>query len=141
LDKSGDVLACPSKPIGKSTFGCLANLKEKQLEKLAKGLFDHTITLPEHPVKGGRRPNLKSIYKFKKVLKQKVVIHNEIMIHFRLSKLMVNNQKPYKDGECKEMKTKHNLNKMFFSIINTEFNQDFYNKKMRLNPSNEAPPT
>jgi hypothetical protein len=31
LDGSGDVLICPPKPIGNSTFGCLANLKEKQL--------------------------------------------------------------------------------------------------------------
>jgi hypothetical protein len=45
LDKSGGVFACPSKPIGKSTFGCLTNLKEKQLEKFARGLFDHIINL------------------------------------------------------------------------------------------------
>ncbi len=67
-------------------------------------------------------------------MKWKVVIHNEIMIHFRFLKLTTNNQKPYKDGECKEVKTKHNLNKMFFSILDAKFNQDFYNKKMRLNP-------
>jgi hypothetical protein len=40
-----------------------------------------------------------------------MVIHNEIMIHFGFSKLMANNQKPYKDGKCKELKAKHNLNK------------------------------
>jgi len=39
LDGSGDVLICPPKPIGNSTFGCLANLKEKQLKKLIRGLF------------------------------------------------------------------------------------------------------
>jgi len=122
LDKSGDVLVCPSKPIGKSACGCFVNLKEKQLEKLARGLFDHTITLQEHLIKGGGRPNFKSMYNFTKVLKQKVVIHNEIMIHFGFSKLTTNNQKPYKDGKCKEVKTKHNLNKIFFSILDVEFN-------------------
>jgi hypothetical protein len=45
LDGSGDIPARPPKPIGKLAFGCLANLKEKQFEKLARGLLDHTITL------------------------------------------------------------------------------------------------
>jgi hypothetical protein len=44
LDRNG-LLACLPKPIGKLTFVCLVNLKEKQLEKLAKGLLNHTITL------------------------------------------------------------------------------------------------
>jgi hypothetical protein len=46
----------------------LANLKEKQLEKLARGLLPKTITLIERPMKGGR-PNLKSMYEFTKMLK------------------------------------------------------------------------
>jgi hypothetical protein len=79
------------------------------------------------------------MYKITRVLKWKVVIHNEIMIHFVFPKLIANNQEPYKDDEWKEVKTKHNLDKMIFSILNMKFNQDFYNKEMRLNPSNEAP--
>jgi hypothetical protein len=46
-------------------FGCLTNLKEKQLEKLTKGLLDHTITLWECPAKGGGRLDLKSMYDHK----------------------------------------------------------------------------
>ncbi len=37
------------------------------------------------------------------------MIHNEIMFHFKFPKLNSNNQKPYKDDEWKEVKTKHNL--------------------------------
>jgi hypothetical protein len=47
LDGSGDVPARPPKLIGKSTFGFLANLKEKQLKKLARGLFSKTRPLNE----------------------------------------------------------------------------------------------
>jgi hypothetical protein len=46
----------------------LANLKEKQVEKLAKGFLSKAITLKEHLVKGGR-PNLKSMYEFTRLLK------------------------------------------------------------------------
>jgi hypothetical protein len=46
---------------------------EKQFKKLAKRLFKKTITFREHPTKG-RRPNLKSMYEFTRLLKQKVVI-------------------------------------------------------------------
>ncbi len=56
------------------------NLKEKQLEKLAKGLLSKTITHIEHPMKGGR-PNLKSMYEFTRMLKRKAMIQNEIIIH------------------------------------------------------------
>jgi hypothetical protein len=45
LDGSKGILAHPPKSIGKSTFGCLANLKKNKFEKLAKGLFAKTITL------------------------------------------------------------------------------------------------
>jgi len=62
------VPTCLPKPIGKSIFSCLANLKEKQLEKLARGLLPKTITLIERPMKGGR-PNLKSMYEFTRMFK------------------------------------------------------------------------
>jgi hypothetical protein len=35
----------------------------------------------------------------------------------------------------------HKLDKMFFSILDSEFNEKFYTKKMRLNPFDESPPT
>jgi hypothetical protein len=73
LNGFGDVPACLPKPIGKSTFDCLANLKEAQLKKLARGFLVKTITLREHPTKGGR-PKLKSMYEFTRLLKPKVVI-------------------------------------------------------------------
>ncbi len=114
---SGDVFTRPLKLIRKLSFGCFTNLKEKQFEKLARGLFDHTIMLRECLAKGGERPNLKSIYKITRVLKQKSVICNEIMFHFRFLKLTSNNQKPYKDDKWKEVKTKRNLDKMIFSIL------------------------
>jgi len=34
LDNNGKVLTFPPTPIGKLTFDCLSNMKEKQLEKL-----------------------------------------------------------------------------------------------------------
>jgi hypothetical protein len=34
LDSNGEVLKFPPTPIGKLTFACLSNMKEKQLEKL-----------------------------------------------------------------------------------------------------------
>jgi len=43
------------------------------LEKLARGLLVKIITLKEHPTKG-RRPELKSMYEFTRLLKKKVVI-------------------------------------------------------------------
>jgi hypothetical protein len=51
------VLACLLKPIRKFAFNCLTNLKEKQLEKLARGFLSKTITFKECPTKEGR-PNL-----------------------------------------------------------------------------------
>jgi hypothetical protein len=30
---------------------------------------------------------------------------------------------------------------MFFSILDSKFNDELYNQKMRLNPSNDVPPT
>jgi hypothetical protein len=63
LDGSGDVPTRLPKPIGKSIFGCLVNLKEKQLEKLAKGLFLKKTHLKR------KRLNLKSMYKFTRMLK------------------------------------------------------------------------
>ncbi len=38
------------------------------------------------------------------------------------------------------MKEKHNLDKVLFSILDLNFNDNFYSKKLKLNPSNEAPP-
>jgi hypothetical protein len=51
LDGSGDVPACLPKLICKSTFGCLANIKEIQPEKLAWGFLAKT-NMKEHPTKG-----------------------------------------------------------------------------------------
>jgi hypothetical protein len=51
-------------------------------------LLDHIITLREHPSKGGRRLDFKSMYDITKVLKRKVVIHYEIIIHFWFPKLI-----------------------------------------------------
>lgn len=59
LDESGNVPARLLKLIGKSPFGCLANLKEKQFKKLVKGLLDHIITLRECLARGRGRPDLK----------------------------------------------------------------------------------
>jgi len=44
--------------------------------------------------------------------------HNEISF----LKSTTNNQKPYKDDEWREVKSKHNLNKMIFSVLDVEFN-------------------
>jgi hypothetical protein len=60
LYEFGNVLACLSKLIGKHAFGCLVNLMEKQLGKLARGLLSKVITIKDRLVKGGR-PNLKSM--------------------------------------------------------------------------------
>ncbi len=49
LDGSWDVPTHSPKLIRKYVFGCLANLKEKQLEKLAKAFLSKAITLKEHP--------------------------------------------------------------------------------------------
>jgi hypothetical protein len=68
LDGFGDVPTCLPKAIGKYSFGCSEDLKEIQLEKLVRGLLMKIITLKEHPTKGGR-PELKSMYKFTRLLK------------------------------------------------------------------------
>jgi hypothetical protein len=73
LDGTNDVPAKSLEPIGKFTFGCLANLKENQLEKLVRRLISRTITICERQ-KGGGRLDLKSMYKVSKTLKRKVVI-------------------------------------------------------------------
>jgi hypothetical protein len=57
-----------------------------------------------------------------RVFKWKVVICNEIMIHFGFLKLTANIQKPYRDDEWREVKSKHNLNKMIFSILDVKLN-------------------
>ncbi len=139
FDGFGDVPTHPPKPIGKSTFGCLTNPKEKQLKKLAKGLLSKKITLREHQVKG-RRPNFKSMYKFTRMLKQKAMIRNDIMIHFGHPKPTVNNQKPYSNYEWHALKDKHELNKMLFSILDSKLNDDLYLKNLRLNPLDKGPP-
>jgi hypothetical protein len=105
------------KSIRKSTFSYFTNLKEKQFEKLVRGFLSKAITFKEHLMKG-RRPNLKSMYKFTRVLKQKVVIQNEIMIHFGHLKPTANNQKPYLNNEWHALKDKHKLNKML-SILDS----------------------
>jgi hypothetical protein len=132
------VLACLLKPIRKFAFSYLTNLKEKQLEKLARGFLSKTITFKECPTKEGR-PNLKSMYEFKRLLKWKAMIWNEIVIHFGHPKPTTNNQKPYSDNKWHTLKNKHKCNKMVFSILDLELNDDFYTKKLRLNPSYKAP--
>jgi hypothetical protein len=86
------------KTVRNFVFGCLVNLKEKQLKKLARGFLSKAITLKEHPTKGGR-PNLKSMYEFTRRLKRKVMIWNEIMIDFGHPKPTAHNQKLYSDEE------------------------------------------
>jgi hypothetical protein len=61
------------------------------------------------------------------------------MIHFGHPKPTANNQKPYSDDGWHALKDKHKLDKMLFSILDLELNDDFYLKKLRLNLSNEAP--
>ncbi len=87
----------------------------------------------------GRRPNLKSMYKFIRMLKQKAMIRNEIMIHFGHPKPIANNRKPYLNDKWHALKHKHKFDNMLFSILDSELNDDFYLKKLSLNPSNEAP--
>jgi hypothetical protein len=79
----------------------LAHFKEKQFKKLARRFISKAITLRECPTKGGR-PNLKSMYEFTRLFKWKVVIRNEIMIHFGHPKPTANNEKPYStmNGTC-----------------------------------------
>jgi hypothetical protein len=101
-----------------------------------RGLFMKMIPLRERSTKGGTS-NLKSMYEFTRLLKRKVVISNEIMIHFGHPKPTTNNQNPYSDDEWHMLKEKHNLDKMLFSILDLESNDKFYSKKLRLNPSNE----
>jgi hypothetical protein len=60
------------------------------------------------------------------------------MIKFGHPKPTANNQKPYLDDEWYALKDKHKLDKMF-SILDSELNDDFYLKKLRLNPSDEFP--
>ncbi len=113
LDGSGDVPTKLPKPIGKSTFVCFGNLKENQPEKLARWLISRTVVVRERPKDGGR-PDLKSMYEVFRTFKRKVVIWNEIMIHFGFPKLTTNNQRPYKDEEWHALKVKHKMDKMFF---------------------------
>jgi hypothetical protein len=70
LDRTGKVLECPPpKPIGKFTFSCFTNLKEKQLEKLVKGSLEKKNSIFHEPLaKGGGKLNLKSMYEFTRQL-------------------------------------------------------------------------
>jgi hypothetical protein len=89
-------------------------------------------------MKGGR-PNLKSMYEFTRLIKRKVVNWNKIMIHFGHPKPIANNQKPYSDNKWHTLKDKHKFDKMLFSILDLELNEDFYLKKLRLNPLDKGP--
>ncbi len=80
-------------------------------------------------------PNLESMYGFTRMLKWKAMIRNKIMIHFGHLKPIANNQKPYLNDEWHTLKDKHKLDKM--SILDLELNDDFYSKKLRLNPLDE----
>jgi len=62
------------------------------------------------------------------------------MIHFGHPKLTANNQKPYSNDKWHMLKEKHNLDKTLFSILDLKFNDKFYSKNLKLNPSDEAPP-
>jgi hypothetical protein len=103
-----------------------------------KGLLVKKIILRECPTKG-RRLELKFMYEFTRFLKRKAIIQNEIMIHFGHPKPMANNQKPYLDDKWHVLKEKHNLDKMFY-ILDSELNDEFYLRKLRLNLSNEVSP-
>jgi len=105
--------------IRKFGFNCLAHFKEKQFENLARRFISKAITLRKCPTKGGR-PNLKSMYEFTRLLKWKVVIWNEIMIHFGHPKPTANNEKPYSDDEWHMLKDKYKLDKILFSILDSE---------------------
>ncbi len=83
---------------------------------------------------------LKSMYEVARLLKRKVVIQNELMIHFGHPKSTTNNQKPYLDDKWHTLKENHNLDKMLFFTLDLELNDMFYSKKSKLNPSYEAPP-
>jgi hypothetical protein len=61
------------------------------------------------------------------------------MIHFDFPKPTANNQKPYYDDAWTKKKLKQKLDKMFFSILDSNLNDEFYTKKKKLNPSNETP--
>ncbi len=98
-------------------------MKEKQLEKLARSFFSKTIIICDCPSKGGRQPHLKLMHKFTMLLKKKVIIWNEIMIHYGFLKLTVNNQKPLVDEAWSEKKGKHKLDKMLLSILDSELNE------------------
>jgi hypothetical protein len=74
LDKIGDVPTHLLTLIRKSEFGCLSNLKEKQLEKLAQGLLTKIIIIRDQPLKGGGLLDLKSMYECTKQLKRKAII-------------------------------------------------------------------
>jgi hypothetical protein len=73
LDGFRDVPTRLPKSIRKFAFGCLINLKETQLEKLARGLLTKTIIFRECPAKVGRL-ELKSMYEFTRLFKQKAMI-------------------------------------------------------------------
>jgi len=51
------------------------------------------------------------------------------MIHFGFPKSITNNQKPYYDEAWKEKELKYKLDKMFFSILDFELNEEFIPKK------------
>jgi hypothetical protein len=87
------------------------------------GLFAKIITILDQPTKGRKQPNLKSMYKFTKHSKRKVVIRNEIMIHFGFTNLITNNKTPYSNEAWKEKNLKHKLDKLFFSILDFELNE------------------
>jgi len=105
-----------------------------------KGLLGKMITFCKHQAKGGWQLDLKFIYEFIKLLKWKVIIRNEIMIRFRHSTLTTNNQKPYMDDEWHMLKDKHKMDKMLISILDSKFDDDFYLKKMKLNPLDKVHP-
>ncbi len=107
-----------SKPQGKTT------------REVGQGVDFKNNTSKKHPTKGGR-PNLKSMYEFTWMPKPKVMIHNEIMIHFGHPKPIANNQMPYSNDECHTLKDKHKLDKMFFPVLDSELNDDFFLKKTR----------
>jgi hypothetical protein len=129
LDSNGDVLTCLLVLIGKSTFGYLSNMKEKQFKKIVRGLPTKLIIICDHPTKRGGRPNLKLMRKFTKLLKKKVIIQNEIIwfiLNFQNQLQIIRNHKFWWRNE---KKGKHKLDKMFFSILDFEFNEKFDTKK------------
>jgi hypothetical protein len=82
------VFQCRSK---KSAFWLPFQFERKAIGKVNSKFSCEDNHYPYQPTKGGGWPHLKSMYECTKKLKRKVVIQNEIMIHFDFPKPTINN--------------------------------------------------